>query len=714
VNLGVLGSVEVTDAGRPLAVPGTKPRAVLTLLGLHAGEVVRADLLVELLWGESSPRTAPKALQTHVSALRRALGEGVVQTKGGGWMLAAVDTDVTRYLAEGLAARAAASSGDAVAALSHYDAALALWRGAPQLPDTPRGDAETTRWTEAHAALEEDRADALLAVGRAAEAVAELEAAVAVAPLRERRWGQLMTALYRAGRQGEALRAFQRARTTLAEELGIEPGTELRRLEAAIVAHDPSLDAPAPGAGAATRSIRPVSFLPAMQAPDVRFTDSDGFAIAWTEWGSGPDVLVVPPLLSNIELQFEHEIYRRYLERMGRHVRMVAFDKRGIGLSDRFTDMPTLEQRTRDIVAVMNAAGLERPSLLGVSEGGLMAQLFTVLHPERVERLALANSFAGNSFFIAAHTAPDGSFEPLHEKLARFGKLVETWGRDPQFFVDWFAPSQSHNESFVRWIGRFQRLSATAADLERQISSLAVLDGSERLGEIAAPTLVAHGVRDAVVPVSVAHALAAAIPDATLAEFDMGDHFFVSSEQWAREQDVFLEFFTGSRPQRRVERRFATVVFTDIIGSTAQGMSAGDEGWCDLLDSHDRIAWEAADRHLGTIVKSTGDGLLARFDSPSQAVDFCAALRGALIGIGLRIRCGVHTGEIEMRESGDIAGTAVNLAARVEEAAGDGEIFVSSTVRDMLLGGETRFEDRGEHTLKGFDNPWRMYALVTT
>jgi class 3 adenylate cyclase/DNA-binding SARP family transcriptional activator len=683
---------------------------VLTLLGLHVGEVVRADALVELLWGETAPRTAAKALQTHVSALRRALGEAVVQTKGGGWILADVNTDVTRYLAESLAGRAAASSGDAIDALAHYDVALALWRGAPQLPDTPRGVAEITRWKEAHAALEEDRADALLAAGRAAEAVAELEAAVAAAPLRERRWCQLMTALYRAGRQGEALRAYQRARTYLVEELGVEPGVELRRLEAAMVAHDASLDPPAPAPTG--QPIRSVTFLPSSQVPEVRFADSDGFGIAWTEWGSGPDVLVVPPLLSNAELQWEHEIYRRYLERFGRHVHMVVFDKRGVGLSDRFTEMPTLEQRTRDILAVMDAAGYERATLVGLSEGGLMAQLFTVLHPERVERLVLANSLAGTPIFVAAHTASDGSFGPLHEKLVNFGKLVETWGREPQFFVDWFAPSQSGNESFVRWIGRLQRLSSTAPDIERQISSLATLDGSDRLGEISVPTLVAHGVRDAVCPIAVGRALAAAIPNATLAEFDTADHFLVTSEQWAQEQDVFLEFITGARPQRRVERRFATIVFTDIIGSTAQGVSAGDAGWCDLLDSHDRIAWETADRHLGTIVKSTGDGLLARFDSPSQAVDFCAALRGGLIGIGLRIRCGVHTGEIEMRESGDIAGTAVNLAARVEEAASDGEVFVSSTVRDMLLGGETRFEDRGEHTLKGFDSPWRIYALV--
>jgi class 3 adenylate cyclase len=445
--------------------------------------------------------------------------------------------------------------------------------------------------------------------------------------------------------------------------------------------------------------------------PDVRFADSDGVAIAWTQWGSGPDLLVVSPLVSNVEIVWEHEIYRRFLEYMGRHLRMTNFDKRGMGISDRFDGQPTLEQRTGDILAVMDAAGLEKPALMGLSEGGLIAQLFAAMHPDRVDRLLLANSFPGMSGFVAAHQDPDGSFEPLYAKLRMFEKLVETWGRDPQFLVDWFAPSQSDNEAFVRWIGRFQRQSATASDLRRQLDNISSLDTTDRMSEIAVPTLVLHGVGDAVTPAAAGRGIAETIPGARFIELQTDDHFLLSALDWTEIADLVIEFVTGCRPEHRNERRFATVVFTDIVASTARTTAAGDDRWCNTLDSHDQIAWDTAERHHGTIVKSTGDGLLARFDSPSQAVQFASDLRQELAGIDLRIRCGVHTGEIELRQSGDISGVAVNLAARVEQAAEDDRIFVSSTVRDMLLGGETRFEDRGEHSLKGFENLWRLFAL---
>lgn len=212
------------------------------MLGLHDGSVVPADTLVELLWGEDPPRTADKALQTHISALRRTLGDGFVLTQGAGWVLADSEVDASQYKTATRLGRAAAAAGDTSQAVARFDEALALWRGIPELPDGRRGTSEKTRWMEGHAALVEDRADALLATGRAAEVIGDLEAAIADAPLRERRWGQLMLALYRAGRQGEALGAYQRARALLADELGVDPGPELRRLEAAIVAQDSSLD----------------------------------------------------------------------------------------------------------------------------------------------------------------------------------------------------------------------------------------------------------------------------------------------------------------------------------------------------------------------------------------------------------------------------------------------------------------------------------------
>lgn len=240
------------------------------MLGLHDGSVVSADALVELLWGEDPPRTAAKALQTHISSLRRALGDGFVLTQGAGWALAESEVDASRYKRAARLGRDAAAAGDTSQAVARFEEALALWRGIPDLPDGRRGTSEKTRWIEGHAALVEDRADALLATGRAAEVVGDLEAAVADAPLRERRWGQLMLALYRAGRQGEALGAYQRARTLLADELGVDPGPELRRLEAAIVAQDTSLDS------VVTQHLPSVT-----RAVTFLLTDIEGSTAAW-------------------------------------------------------------------------------------------------------------------------------------------------------------------------------------------------------------------------------------------------------------------------------------------------------------------------------------------------------------------------------------------------------------------------------------------------
>ncbi|MDP7738507.1 BTAD domain-containing putative transcriptional regulator [Mycobacterium paragordonae] len=270
MELGVLGPLHVRQAGAPVTIPGAKPRALLTMLGLHDGSVVPAETLLELLWGIDPPRTADKALQTHVSTLRRTLGDGLVLTEGAGWRLAATEVDASLYRAAARRGRDAAAAGDISQAVARFDEALALWRGVPELPETRRGSAERTRWVEGHAALVEDRAEALLATGRAAEIIGELETAVADAPLRERRWGQLMLALYRAGRQGEAIGAFRRARTLLAEELGVEPGPELRRLETAIIAQDAALDAPA--AQSISSIMRAVTFL---------LTDIEGSTAAW-------------------------------------------------------------------------------------------------------------------------------------------------------------------------------------------------------------------------------------------------------------------------------------------------------------------------------------------------------------------------------------------------------------------------------------------------
>src|SRR6201992_3015314 len=270
VELGVLGPLQVRQDAAPVIIPAAKPRAILTMLGLHGGSVVSAETLIELLWGDDPPRTAAKALQTHISLLRRTLGDGFVLTAGTGWTLAESGVDAARYKSAARLGRDAAAAGDTSQAVSRFEESLALWRGIPELPDGRRGASEKTRWIESYAALVEDRADALLATGRAAEIIGELEAAVADAPLRERRWGQLMLALYRAGRQGEDLGAYQRARALLADELGVDPGPELRRLEAAIVVQDSALETPA------------VQQLPSMtRAVTFLLTDIEGSTAAW-------------------------------------------------------------------------------------------------------------------------------------------------------------------------------------------------------------------------------------------------------------------------------------------------------------------------------------------------------------------------------------------------------------------------------------------------
>jgi DNA-binding SARP family transcriptional activator len=270
VELGVLGPLQVRQYGLPVAIPGAKPRAILTMLGLHGGSVVSADTLLELLWGDDPPRTAAKALQTHISSLRRALGDGFVLTEGTGWTLSTTEIDATRYKSAAKLGREAFASGDVSQAVARFDEARTLWRGTPELPDGARGVSEKTRWIEGHAAVVEERADALLATGRAAEIIGELEAAIADAPLRERRWCQLMLALYRAGRQGEALGAYQRARSLLTDELGVDPGPDLRRLEAAIVAQDDALEIPVSR-----------HFSSVMRAVTFLLTDIEGSTAAW-------------------------------------------------------------------------------------------------------------------------------------------------------------------------------------------------------------------------------------------------------------------------------------------------------------------------------------------------------------------------------------------------------------------------------------------------
>ena len=444
-------------------------------------------------------------------------------------------------------------------------------------------------------------------------------------------------------------------------------------------------------------------------------TTGDGLRLAFQQWGEGPRLLIVPGLITHTELVWEHELYRLPREQLGQHLNVVEFDKRGIGMSDRFDRLPTLDERLDDIACVMDAVGWDRANLFGISEGGVMSQLFAARFPERVDKVVFLNTFVSRRYFSRLPALVQEGDPPLSEYSdldAKFARLRDTWSEDPSFMVDFMMPSQTGNLSNERWVGRFQRFSATPADMWAQYESANDLDAGDAPERIIAPALVMHVKGDRVLPVANGRLLAELVPDAIYREFDGEDHHAWCMDSWRDLTDAIIEFCTGVRPERITRRQFAAVLFTDIVNSTQQSTLAGDAGWCEILDSHDRVTRRSVEAHGGRVVKSTGDGVLAVFAMPSQGVAAAMALLKEVGEIGLEIRAGVHAGELEVRDDGDVAGLAVNLAARVEQSASDGELWVSSTVRDMTLGGGVDFVDKGEHDLKGIDGLWRLFSTT--
>jgi class 3 adenylate cyclase len=451
-----------------------------------------------------------------------------------------------------------------------------------------------------------------------------------------------------------------------------------------------------------------------MQIPETRYARVDDLRIAYQKWGDGPPLLICPALISNIEIWWEHELYRRTLEHMGKHMTCVTFDKRGIGLSDRFDDPPTLEQRIEDIHAVLDAVGWKSAHFLGVSEGAAMGQLFAADFPERVESLILLNTFVSPRYRDRVPDyAQDGDGWRLttEEIIGRFLKIAETWSEEPRYMVEWEMPSAIENESFTRWVGRLQRMSCSPKDFVRQLMSVVAIDAGDAPERISSRTMVMHVKGDLVLSVAGGRLLADLIPGATYVEIEGTDHFAWIMPNWREIDDVIIEFATGTSVTRTSTRQLGTVLFTDIVDSTRQSSAVGDSKWREVLDSHDRITRGLIDQHRGRVIKSTGDGLLAVFEVPSQGVSCGLEMCEALSGIGVKIRAGVHAGEIEVHDDGDISGIAVNLAARVEQQAADGELWTSSTVRDMMLGGSAAFAERGEHQLKGIDGSWRLFSV---
>jgi class 3 adenylate cyclase len=434
-----------------------------------------------------------------------------------------------------------------------------------------------------------------------------------------------------------------------------------------------------------------------------RYAKSGDLNIAYIVEGAGPtDLIWVPPWISQVEFLWSEPMLEAVMGRLTQFARVITFDRRGSGLSDPFFGAPTLEEQMDDVLAVLDAAGSERAAIVGTLEGGPMAALFAATYPERVEALILYATFA------RAVWAPDYDWAwKVDEREARMTELVDHWGEG--LVVGAVAPSRMEDPDFHEWAGRMERLAASPGSIRRIFDLIGRFDVRDVLPSIRVPTLLLHRRGDSFIKIEHSRYMAARIPGARLVELEGNENMFAMGDSEAILGEI-EEFLTGTRPEREPDRMLATVMFTDIVESTRRAADMGDRGWRFLLERHDALFRRALERHRGREVKRTGDGFLATFDGPARAIRCAASLAVAMGSLGLEVRAGLHTGELEVM-NGDLGGLAVHIAARVMERAGPCEVLVSSTVKDLVVGSGLAFQDRGSHELRGVPGEWRLFAV---
>jgi pimeloyl-ACP methyl ester carboxylesterase len=442
------------------------------------------------------------------------------------------------------------------------------------------------------------------------------------------------------------------------------------------------------------------------EPPETRYAKSGDLHIAYQVLGKGPpDLVYVAEFWNSIEAQWEEPGFESFLRRLASFTRLICFDQRGSGMSDpvALSELPTLEEWMDDVRAVMDAVGSGKAVLLGSGGGGLMSMLFAATYPERTDALILINSFAR---LTRAPDYPIGTSAEFEDRV--IWELRNGWGQG--ILLETTAPTVAGDAAFRRWWARYQRLGASPGTVITMRGMLQQSDVRHILGSIQVPTLILHRVDNRLVDVALGRYLAEQIPGARYVEVPGVDYFPFVGDADAILDEV-EEFVTGQRASTQRDRVLATLLFTDIVGSTERVAELGDHRWRSLLERHDDLVRREITRHRGSEVDHTGDGFLARFDGPARAIRSAVAIRDGLREIGLEIRAGLHTGEIEI--IGDSArGIAVHIGARVMAAAGPGEVLVSSTVKDLIAGSGIEFEDRDVHALKGVPGEWRLFAAL--
>jgi len=439
---------------------------------------------------------------------------------------------------------------------------------------------------------------------------------------------------------------------------------------------------------------------------------ADGVHVAYQVVGSGAiDIVFVIGWTTNVEALWEEPSLARFLARLSTLGRLIIFDKRGVGLSDRVPEpfLPSLETRMDDVRAVMDAAGSARAVILGVSEGGPLSLLFSATYPDRVSALVLFGTMARFAW------APDFPWGQTDAELhALVEEIDRSWGTEEfaeAALRSWAAPSRADDQTLVGWLAGYTRRAASpgaAIALERMNFDM---DVRHVLGAVHVPTLVLARTGDMDFPIEATRQMADAIPGARLVEFPGEDHFF-----WIGAQDELLEevnrFLTGVRDdEAELDRVLATVLFTDIVGSTERAAAVGDRRWLELLEAHQSRMRSLLSRYRGVEIDTAGDGFFATFDGPIRAARCAVEATHSAEELGLQVRAGLHTGEVELADHG-VRGIAVHIGARVAALAGPSEVFASSTVRDLVAGSRMRFEDIGEHSLKGVPGTWRLFRVL--
>ena len=451
-----------------------------------------------------------------------------------------------------------------------------------------------------------------------------------------------------------------------------------------------------------------------MDAPEVRYARSGDVSIAYQVVGEGPfDIVYVPGSFSNVELAWTNPSIAAFYGRLSSIGRLILFDRRGTGLSDRVADIPPLETRMDDVRAVMDAAGSERAAIIGASEGGPMTLLFGATYPERAWAAVVYGGFVKGSW------SPEFPYEPtvaeVEQNLAT--AAAEAWGTRERVLhaMHWLAPSAADDEQEVAWWERYRRQSVSpgaAASLARMRLDV---DISGLLPAIRVPTLIVHREGDRACDVRASRYMAEKIPGARYVELQGIDHapWYGDSGAILDAIDDFLtETWKDAEHEPEPDSVLATILFTDLVGSTAKAVELGDRAWRELLTAHNERVRRQLARFRGREVDTAGDGFFASgFDGPARAIRCACAIVDSVRELGLDVRAGLHTGECELID-GKIGGIAVNIGARVAAEAGPGEVLVSSTVKDLVAGSGLAFQERGAHELKGIPGEWRLYAVA--